>query len=226
MEMMSSRKNIIIVFGIVVVAVSVLLYLFIFSKRNHGINTDIPTNFLQGTFSINTDNMNELVGDADYVFVGQVVSMDGYVYKYPVMVENENGEEMEISSPYTNYTVNVLENIKGELLTDNAIPIQKAGGLAEDESQYVIYEEDELPEVGNTYIFFTYTQPDGSMLVSGTNSNITIDLQENGRSITTEDNIQKLDEYQKVVDALNSQVITDRPRWTSSYDATEQINKK
>lgn len=38
-------------------------------------------------------------------------------------------------------------------MTDTAIPIQKSGGLSEDGSQYFVYEGDELPVVGNEYIF-------------------------------------------------------------------------
>ena len=115
---------------------------------------EITTSYLRGTFSIDYSDLNAVVGDADYVFVGTVASEEGTVYKDAVTVETDDGKTREVSGPYTNYTVNVTKNIKGNLVTDTAIPIQKSGGLSEDGSQYFVYEGDELPVVGNEYIFF------------------------------------------------------------------------
>lgn len=64
-----------------------------------------------------------------------------------------------------------MENIKGELETDKPIPVQKAGGISEDGSSIVTFDDDVLPEVGQSYVFLAYAQDDGSLLVSGPNSN-------------------------------------------------------
>lgn len=79
---------------------------------------------MRGTFSIDYSDLNAVVGDADYVFVGTVASEEGTVYKDAVTVETDDGKTREVSGPYTNYTVNVTKNIKGNLVTDTAIPIQ------------------------------------------------------------------------------------------------------
>lgn len=154
------------------------------------------------------------MGDADYVFVGTVVSEEGNVYKDAITVETNVGNTKVISSPYTNYMVNVKENIKGNLITDEAIPIQKSGGLSEDGTQYFIYEGDELPVVGNTYIFFAYTQPDGSLLISGPISNMSMDNNTNGIALFS-DSL----EYDNVLEAYNNQIDSGRTRFNSIYEA-------
>lgn len=175
---------------------------------------EIKTSYLRGTFSIDYSDLNAVVGDADYVFVGTVASEEGTVYKDAVTVETDDGKTREVSGPYTNYTVNVTKNIKGNLVTDTAIPIQKSGGLSEDGSQYFVYEGDELPVVGNEYIFFAYAQPDGSLLISGPVSNMSV-------SDNTSDIAPFSDstEYSDIVDAYNNQVDSGRTRFTSSYEA-------
>ncbi|WMM89232.1 hypothetical protein Q7C09_11455, partial [Heyndrickxia coagulans] len=76
----------------------------------------------------------------------------GTEYKNTTQIETEEGTK-EISTPYTNYKITVLENIKGELETDKPIPVQKAGGISEDGSSIVTFDDDNLPEVGQSYVF-------------------------------------------------------------------------
>ncbi len=175
---------------------------------------------MHGSFVINVDNRSELTGDADYVFVGKVISMNDTIYKDPVAGEDERGKPIELASPYTNYTVNVLKNIKGELVTDKDIPIQKSGGIAEDQSQYFLYEKDQLPVEGNVYIFYSYAQPDGSLLVSGPNSNRKIDSLE--KNLNSSSDIEETEEYKEAVEGYKTQVVRDRERNTSSYDANRK----
>lgn len=191
------------------------IVVMVFSSITKPINSnEITTSYLRGTFSIDYSNLNAVVGDADYVFLGNVVSEDDTVYKDVATIENEDGTTREVSSPYTNYTIKVMENIKGNLTTDLAIPVQKSGGLSEDGTQYFLYEGDELPIVGENYIFFAYAQPDGSLLISGPISNMSISNEANNDislfSTTTE--------YDDVVDAYNNQIDSGRTRFTSVYE--------
>ncbi|MEC5269507.1 hypothetical protein ABER60_07815 [Heyndrickxia coagulans] len=98
------------------------------------------------------DNPEETVGDADYVFLARVDEKTGTEYKNTTQIETEDGTK-EISTPYTNYKVTVLENMKGELETDTSIPVQKAGGISEDGSSIVTFDEDNLPAAGQSYVF-------------------------------------------------------------------------
>ena len=155
-----SKTKIGIFIGAVVILLVIGVLFFCIAKPST--SDEITTSYLRGTFSIDYSDLNAVVGDADYVFVGTVASEEGTVYKNAVTVETDDGKTREVSSPYTNYNVNVTKNIKGNLVTDTAIPIQKSGGLSEDGSQYFVYEGDELPVVGNEYIFFAYAQPAGA----------------------------------------------------------------
>ncbi len=190
-----------------------LLY---FSNKNvNQASIDNPSiSVFKASFGIDYNRLEEVVGDADYVFVGNVVSEDDVVYKHAVTVETEDGKTQEVSTPYTNYTVNITQNIKGNLITEEDIPIQKAGGFSKDGTECFLYEGDELPIAGNTYIFFAYAQLDGSLLVSGPISNINIKAESADRSIDGQTS-----EYDKVVDAYNRQIDTGRDRSVSVYEA-------
>ena len=73
----------------------------------------LPIKTMKGSFVYDTTNIKEAVGIVDYVFVGNVVSNDGTVYEDIVAMEDKNGRTKEVGTPYTNYTVRVLDNIKG-----------------------------------------------------------------------------------------------------------------
>ena len=99
------------------------------SKNNASqLNTNVsnlPIHQMHASFVYDTDNIREAVGICDYVFVAKVVSCDGTEYRNVITTEDEKGNPKEVGSPYTNYTIQVLENIKGELITDKPIPIVK-----------------------------------------------------------------------------------------------------
>ena len=142
----------------------------------------IPISRLQGCFIINVYDLREMAAFSDYVFVGEVLKNEGYKYWH--------------TNPYTNYTVRVLENIKGNLIMDKEIPIVKQGGLSKDGSYYEIFEDDELPVEKGTYIFYADAQTDGSLLISGPNSNLKIDAPANGSGGSeTPDGANQNDEF-------------------------------
>ncbi len=193
----------------VVVTVAIILFHSI-NKVTH--QEEIPTSYLKATYAIDYNNMEAVVGDADYVFVGTVSGQENAVYKNPVEIVDKEGNIKEETTPYTNYTVDIVENIKGNLTMEETVPIQKTGGLSKDKSEYIVYEGDELPVVGETYIFFAYAQPDGSLLLSGPVSNIR--LKENNADV-----VNSTIEYKEVVEAYKNQIETGRQRYTSLYEA-------
>lgn len=181
---------------------------------------------MDGTFAVDVDDPKETVGDADYVFIGRVDEDVDTIYKNPVTIETRDGTK-EVSTPYTNYKVTVLQNIKGDLVTDTSIPIQKAGGINEDGSSVVLYEDDELPEEGKSYVFLAYAQEDESLLVSGPNSNeyvegikqdVTSEKMEKGKASLNEEAIEVVSEYKN---AFENEIPTDRDRSESEFDADQ-----
>lgn len=87
-------------------------------------------------------DVNVLVSATSYVFVGRVE-------EYLKTSSSDSG-----SSTY--YGVRVLQNIKGELITDRNITLRKCGGLLKNSDVFMVYSGDILPKVGGTYIFSTY----------------------------------------------------------------------
>ncbi|BBN98746.1 hypothetical protein [Sporolactobacillus terrae] len=175
--------------------------------------------YVEGSFSINVDSPRATVGDADYVFVGRVIQKDKTSYKDTVTVETANGGAKEVSTPYSNYKVSVLKNIKGNLKVDSSIPIQKFGGVNKDHTEIVLYEDDQLPEENKTYVFLAYAQDDGSLLISGPNSNKIIG--DNSNEATAK-NIslyaKKSDVISDYQNAYEHQIETKRDRSISKYD--------
>ncbi|MBF6673464.1 hypothetical protein [Glutamicibacter sp. FBE19] len=172
----------------------------------------LPVAEKHGSFAVDVEKPAATVGDADYVFVGKVESKVGTTYKDPVAIETENGTK-EIADPYTDYKIKVLRNIKGELVSDRAIPVQKSGGVDKEQKYVVLYEDDVLPEVGSTYVFLAYAQEDGSLLVSGLNSSLEIET-------GTEMELGKSKVVQAYGEAMKNQEKTDRTRFRSNFDAS------
>lgn len=143
---------------------------------------------MKSTYSIDTADLTEVVKDADLIFVATVDSINETDYRHPVEVrdEQENLEEV-IYSPYTNYSVTVLSSISGEFDPSQKLSIYKTGGIEQNQQFVEVLEGDELPEVGNSYVFTAYIQDDGSLLVSGINSNRELD-QEVIKNLNLENN--------------------------------------
>ena len=188
------------------------------SKNNASqLNTNVsnlPIHQMHASFVYDTDNIREAVGICDYVFVAKVVSCDGTEYRNVITTEDEKGNPKEVGSPYTNYTIQVLENIKGELVTEQSISITKQGGVSENQDAVYVFENDELPVANNTYIFLAYAQEDGSLLISGPNSNV---LYNNAETYST----TSTSAYQEYKTAVENEVIpVERERFTSVYEGS------
>lgn len=184
-------------------------------------DNDKEVSIIQGSFAIDVASYAELAGDADYVIIGKVVEELNTEHRGSVILENEDGTEREESTPYTNYCVEVQDNLKGELRQDEAIIITKKGGLTKDGKEYYIYSDDVLPVEGESYVFYIYAQEDGSNLSSGPNS--TIPISETGNSGITTRNVQEDSEngndiLEQIKEGIVNQVISERERSVSKDD--------
>lgn len=177
----------------------------------------LPVKTIQASFVCDPYNVRELVGMVDYVFVGEVTGRDETLYKNVVLMEDENGELKEVGAPYTPYTIQVRSNIKGNLRTDTPIPVLKHGGVTQDQAAIFLYEDDLLPREGQSYIFLAFAQSDGSLLVSGPNSNLPLENASQAVSSGGDDAPSPL--YDSYVDAYENEVIPiNRERFHSTYE--------
>lgn len=178
----------------------------------------LPVNIRTASYAYDISDKRVAVGAADYVFVGQVLRREGVTYEDPVPMELEDGSMVEVGNPYTHYTVQVLENMKGTLRTEKPIEIVKDGGAAQDGKAVYLYEKDCLPQTGKVYLFLAYTQEDGSLLISGMNSNIPIDVEKN----SSKQVVKNADIYQEYKTAIKNEIVPKGcQRDVSIYDKKE-----
>jgi len=237
------RYGVLILTSTLLLTLSGVLVACVGSASNEETVEDIPIIESEPLYAIDTDNPAALVGDADYVFVGFVESMEGTEYRYPAEHYGENGELIKTSTPFTNYNVRVLKNIKGNLMLDT-IPLQKFGGLTEDGKGLDLAGTDTLPQVEEVYIFVAYAQHDGSLLVGGEHSNLPIEVfsekeRNESLSISKEGNlirdgdiivsnnvsllekIEAASAYQWIVEGYQNETPRQRERSVSIYEAQD-----
>lgn len=175
----------------------------------------LPINWNNGLYIINVDDPREVVGWADYVFIGYVNSKDGTEYFLP---NSDDG------MPRTKYTITVMENIKGVLPLDESVHLQKEGGLTKDGKSISLFEEDFLPEEGKSYLFSVAAREDGTLYCPAPNSSIPID--ENAKKISAEkfDAKAAAESYgtsevvSRYKDAVKNEIKYNRDRYLSIYD--------
>ncbi len=165
---------------------------------------------IQGCYTIDVYSYAERAGAADYVIVGKVMEELGTEYRFSSM-------------PYTNYSVQVEENLKGELTQEEEIVVTKDGGLTKDGKEYELCSDDVLPVAGETYVFYIYAQEDGSNLVAGPNS--TLPISGTDDSVVTTRDIQEDSEnegtiLEQVKEGIVNQVVTEEKRGVSKDDVS------
>lgn len=156
----------------------------------------IPTKEMHVFYTFDMTILANVVGDVDYVFVALVKD---YI----------KTEYIGDDYPRTYYLIDVIENIKGELIKDNSIELIKSGGIDKKGKTFYVYEDDYLPKINEYYIFSVYAQPNGDILSSGINTGIFIEKRENYKNDA---------EYSKIITAYENQNITNRQRFISKYD--------
>jgi hypothetical protein len=124
----------------------------------------VPIEHVSATYVIDLSDPVVAAAEADYVFVGKVNS-----------IADERQLFGEFSIPYTFFSVTVLQNMKGDLITDEPIEVFQSGGYDSGRERYVMMGDEPLAEVGGIYIMMANTQIDGTLFVSGANSCVAIE---------------------------------------------------
>lgn len=162
----------------------------------------LPVEYTAPIYIYNVNDPKEQVGFMDYVFVGEVIAFDGTTYEN-LNIEDEEDHYMAFS----NYTISVKENIKGNLTINTSIAVQKEGGVSQIGDSVSLDEDDFLPEIGSVYIFSTIAREDGSLFMSGKNSNIY--LYKNSRLTRSKSEFENIKEngiYEDYVEASKNQI--------------------
>ncbi len=155
-----------------------------------------PIETIDGTYSVDVTDFKQVVGDSDYVIVAEVKDYVDTSYSVTGL-------------PLTEYSVQVVENIKGKLDTTTEIDLIKEGGLNKKHSAFIVYENDFLPQIGKTYIFCLYGQSSGAIRACGQNYTLKI---ENSSDYQNERN------YLDILDAYENEIVSERTRYKSQYE--------
>lgn len=149
-------------------ALSFLLVIsgFFLVKENHHIETDYSKindiEYVDSNHAIDINNMYEVTGFADYVFVAKIVEQKETVYRNV----NKTSSGRTTGIPYTEYTVEVLDNLKGNLKKNTPFSLYKFGGKSKSGEHVILQKGDTFFESGKYYIIMAAGQPDGTILQS------------------------------------------------------------
>ena len=208
--MKNSKKFIImsVVFVLIIVVV-VVVYLFYISISRIPQVTEL--------YSYNTSIPEHAVGISDYVFVAKVNGIARTDYIDTGTVELSTTGNKEIESPYTVYNIEVVKNIKGELITSEPIEYMQYGGVNEDGETYTFMEGTGLLETGKYYILLvnTFREDGGTLETSDQNRIILLDDVENDEDLENSELVKKYEE------AYKNEVIPEgfeEDRYISKYD--------
>jgi hypothetical protein len=112
-----------------------------------GNENSIKTVYIYADYIVDISNDRELAGVSHNIFVGEVIEQTGNL-----LVDD---------MPNTQFKVNVLNNIKGNL-TGPVIVNQEGGYITTNDTQYLyLMENDKLLQPGNTYLFATRASEKG-----------------------------------------------------------------
>lgn len=126
---------------------------------------ELPIEYSSASYAYDTTTPEKAMGVADYAFVGKVTGVLRTEYRFPATVYSEEGEKVAYT-PYTVYSVEIVENIKGELVKAKNIEVVQHGGITYDGKKIELMEGMKLLNVGEYYILLPYTASDGRMGIS------------------------------------------------------------
>lgn len=213
--MKKSKKFIIMsVIFVLIIVVAVAVYLFYISISRIPQVTEL--------YSYNTSIPEQAVGISDYVFVAKVNGIARTDYIDTGTVELSTTGNKEIESPYTVYNIEVVKNIKGELITSEPIEYMQYGGVNEDGETYTFMEGTGLLETGKYYILLvnTFREDGGTLETSDQNRIILLDDVENDEDVENSELVKRYEE------AYKNEYIPERAEEATRYISKYDVNYK
>ncbi len=107
------------------------------------------------------NDKRKVAGASDYIFVAEVKKVVGTGYTDVKYYGGFNFDD----NPFTRYEIRVIENLKGELITDRDIPLTKHDGVHFFGKKVSALEGDNLPDEGECYIFLCNADEDGELVI-------------------------------------------------------------
>lgn len=209
--MKKSKKFIIMsVVFVLIIVVAVGVYLFYSTMQN--------TTISSGVYMYDTSTPERAVGISDYVFVAKIDGIARTEYRNPITVETGLSSSETRTTPYTVYNIEVVKNIKGELITSEPIEYMQYGGINEDGETYTFMEGTGLLETGKYYILMVGTfEGDGGIIeVTEPNRRILLDDVENDEDVENSELVKRYEEAYK--NEVIPEGFEEEDRYISKYD--------
>lgn len=154
------KKNI---FVVIVFTIALSIAIIIYGNKE---NEKLPVYWSSATWMYDTSTPETAIGISNYAFVAKIDKILRTEYKNPVEVEvTADGKTTQtIYDPHTIYELTVVDNIKGQLVTNKPIELMQYGGLNKDGKSYTLLANTELLIPGNYYILLTNVWPEENIL--------------------------------------------------------------
>lgn len=114
-----------------------------------------PVTYTQTVQAFDTSTPAKAIGTSEYVFVARIDKILRTEYKNEMEIEVGLNEYATVSDPYTIYQITVIENIKGNMITNEPIEYMQYGGLNKDGKSYNFFEGCSLFNVGEYYVLIS-----------------------------------------------------------------------
>lgn len=171
------------------------------------LSTEVPVVYDEGSFMVNIENPEEIVGWGDYVFVAKVE--EELRTEYTNVRESEDGAIT--GKPYTVYSITVIDNLKGNLKKNKPIEFFKHGGVNYDGKSISLLEGDQLLESGKYYILIAASEADGRLGQGMPYSAIELDVSNKQEIVSSK-------EYINYKNYVKDEVKFERERFKSSEE--------
>ena len=176
---MKNKKILILIISIFIIIVSISVVIFNINKPSKTYEDynekygHLPRNEVFTDYVVNMGNTEIVVDFYPYVFIAKVNKIIGTDYREPIEIEiTPDGSVTEtIYKPYTLYDISVIENIKGEIIKNENIIIEQAGGVSQNHDYIDFSKNEEFLRENYYYILLPYspTDTDGLILENGHN---------------------------------------------------------
>ena len=161
------KKRVIYILSAIVICVAVILCAAIVKFKSYSNkifplpeNADsIPVLQKEACYNFNPDDKTLMSGCSAFISVGFVENIKGTSYRDVTYIDGEL-----YASPYTNYEIKILSDIKGKLTHEKLIPVIQYGGLSIDKKNIVVLSP--LLEEGKYYVLYFKVTSDGTIVLN------------------------------------------------------------
>ena len=160
-------------------------------------NKDPKISYVHADYVIDMDDPTQVIGLGDYVFVAKVNELLRTEYRS--------------DTPYSVYSITVIDNLKGKLKKNTPIEFEKFGGITEDRKNIILRQEDSLLDEDAYYLIIASSEEDGRLAQGGPTA--AIKLEGNSKS-----EINSSDEYKAYKKYCKEEKKFDRERFKCKYE--------